>query len=380
MKDSLPERTVLGSYELREVLGRGGGGISYLAYDRALEREVVVKEHFPMGMCYRREGCANVECADKENYARSLALFCREARILAGLNHQNVVKVYDIFEASDTAYMVMEYVEGCMLKEWMPAHVHEPQAVQSMLEKLLCALEYLHGCSVLHRDIKPVNIIIRNDVEPVLLDFGSAHLGTANHTLTPVGSPGYAAPEQFSPSGSVGAWSDLYALAQSFLHLIPQDKRKKYPRKWVKALHKSAQPDVAQRFASAADWLAFIKPKKRNLFWLIIVLGLVGIVYFAGNVEEPRDEELPAEPAIQEEAQQKLFGFADEPRPNIYAGISPENVAILKAQEKLYDEYVNSMHAYKIKADKENYPEEEVRRELHRMSREYMQKVMQLQQ
>ena len=94
-------------------------------------------------------------------------------------------------------------------------------AVSACLAQLLRTLHYLHGNSVLHRDIKPSNIIIREDEQPILIDFGSAHLGTANHTLTPVGSPGYAAPEQFSPGGRVGAWSDLYALAQCILHNIP---------------------------------------------------------------------------------------------------------------------------------------------------------------
>ncbi|MBQ3239865.1 MAG: serine/threonine protein kinase, partial [Akkermansia sp.] len=198
---ALPEKAVLGSCEIRAVLGQGGGGISYLAYDRALERDVVIKEHFPMGLCLRMEGSAEVEAPDKVLYSRSLATFCREARILAGLNHPNVVKVHDIFEGSGTAYLVMEYVEGSTLKEWLPRHAGAVSDVQRVLEQLLRTLHYLHGNSVLHRDIKPGNIIIREDGQPIIIDFGSAHLGTANHTLTPVGSPGYAAPEQFSPKG-----------------------------------------------------------------------------------------------------------------------------------------------------------------------------------
>lgn len=380
MNDALPERTVLGSYELRAVLGRGGGGISYLAYDGALEREVVIKEHFPMGMCYRREGSAQIEIVEPEQYARSLSLFCREARILAGLNHPNVVKVHDIFEGAETAYMVMEYVEGSMLKEWLPEHAAEPEKVQQVLERLLHALDYLHGCSVLHRDIKPVNIIMRANDEPVLIDFGSAHLGTTNHTLTPVGSPGYAAPEQFSTTGRVGAWSDLYALAQSFLHLIPQDRRKKYPRTWVRALQKAAQLEVEQRFVSAAEWLASLRKKRRRMGWLLLGLVAVAAFFCMPLADEESAPAAPANEAEKEDAQQKLFGFANEPRPDIYAGISPENVAILKEQERLHEEYVNSMHEYKMKADKENYPEDVVRRELHRMSQEYMQKLMQLQQ
>ncbi len=272
---ALPEKAVLGSCEIRAVLGQGGGGISYLAYDRALERDVVIKEHFPMGLCLRMEGSAEVEAPDKVLYSRSLATFCREARILAGLNHPNVVKVHDIFEGSGTAYLVMEYVEGSTLKEWLPRHAGAVSDVQRVLEQLLRTLHYLHGNSVLHRDIKPGNIIIREDGQPIIIDFGSAHLGTANHTLTPVGSPGYAAPEQFSPKGRVGAWSDLYALAQCFLHLLPKEHKKHYPRCFLKSLKKAAAPEAEHRFRSATQWLEALRPSVRNRIILIILSALL---------------------------------------------------------------------------------------------------------
>lgn len=272
---ALPEKAELGSCEIRAVLGQGGGGISYLAYDRALEREVVIKEHFPMGLCMRAEGSAEVEAPDEALYSRSLATFCREARILAGLNHPNVVKVHDIFEGSGTAYLVMEYVEGSTLKEWMPSHAGDVSAVQRVLEQLLHTLHYLHGNSVLHRDIKPGNIIIREDGIPIIIDFGSAHLGTANHTLTPVGSPGYAAPEQFSPGGRVGAWSDLYALAQCFIHLLPEEQKKRYPRRFLKSLQKAAAPEAEHRYRTAAEWLDALSSPSRNRTLLLILFAML---------------------------------------------------------------------------------------------------------
>lgn len=278
---ALPEKAVLGSCEIRAVLGQGGGGISYLAYDRALEREVVIKEHFPMGLCLRPEGSAAVEAPDEALYSRSLATFCREARILAGLNHPNVVKVHDIFEGSGTAYLVMEYVEGSTLKEWLPSHAGDISAVQRVLEQLLHTLHYLHGNSVLHRDIKPGNIIIREDGTPIIIDFGSAHLGSANHTVTPVGSPGYAAPEQFSPKGRVGAWSDLYALAQCFLHLLPTEQKKRYPRRFLKSLQKAAAPEATHRYRTATEWVEALRAPSRNraIFFILTALltgGLIG--------------------------------------------------------------------------------------------------------
>lgn len=296
---ALPEKAVLGSCEIRAVLGQGGCGISYLAYDRALEREVVIKEHFPMGLCHRVPGSAEIQATDSENYKRSLGTFCREARILAGLSHPNVVKVFDIFEGSGTAYLVMEYVDGETLRDWMTKNAGNADTVQRVLEKLLTTLHYLHGNSVLHRDLKPANIIIREDGQPIIIDFGAALLGTTNHTLTPVGSPGYAAPEQFSPRGRVGAWSDLYALAQSFLHLIPREQKKRYPKRFLKALHKAGSHEAEDRYISASLWQEAIrKPQIRvpliPITFALLVGGAIGILGWSALQQQRTDSPAPS--------------------------------------------------------------------------------------
>lgn len=272
---ALPEKTVLGNYEIRSVLGQGGGGISYLAFDRSLEREVVIKEHFPVGLCRRATNSAEVRSEDEEVYTRSLHIFCKEARILAGLNHTNVVKVHDIFEGTGTAYLVMEYIEGNTLKEYLPQHAENIEDTQHILEQLLHTLHYLHGNSIVHRDIKPSNIIIRDNGQPVIIDFGSAHLGTIDHTLTPVGSPGFAAPEQFSPGGRVGAWSDLFALANCFLHLIPEKAKKHYPQSFLKTLQKAAAPEIDARYSGADAWLRELAPVRRKGNTRMISLGTI---------------------------------------------------------------------------------------------------------
>lgn len=274
---ALPERALIGSCEIRSVLGQGGGGISYLAYDCQLEREVVIKEHFPRTLCLRLPDSAEVQPSDEQSYMRSLNHFCREARILAGLNHPSVVKVYDIFQASGTAYMVMEYVEGETLATWMPEHVQDVRCVEDMLCRLLEALEYVHGVDVLHRDVKPANIIVRDDGLPVLIDFGAAVVGVPDTTHTMIGSPGYAPPEQFQPHGHLGPWSDLYALAHTFLSLIPVEQLKLYRREMVQALFRAGKPIIEERYDSAAAWRLDLQKSEqaRAWPWRWICAGLV---------------------------------------------------------------------------------------------------------
>lgn len=297
MEGSLPQGTLLGHCEIREVLGRGGGGISYLAYESHLEREVVIKEHFPPTLCFRAPGTSGVQPVSAEGYERSLAAFCREARILAGVNHPGVVRVHDIFQACGTAYMVMEYAEGERLTDWLPAHVAEPVAVTSVLQRLLEALDWLHAREVLHRDIKPSNIIIRPDGQPVLIDFGAAMLGTPPTTITLVGTPGYAAPEQFQQHGRVGPWSDLYALAHSFGKLLPVKALRRYPRGFVRALKRAGEDDIDRRYACAADWEGELRYQQNGAarVWLLVVgsflLGMMSV--FAWVLLAP--QEAPAE-------------------------------------------------------------------------------------
>ncbi len=386
---ALPEKAVLGSCEIRAVLGQGGGGISYLAYDRALEREVVIKEHFPMGLCMRSEGSAEVEPLDSPLYTRSLATFCREARILAGLNHPNVVKVHDIFEGSGTAYLVMEYAEGSTLKEWLPSHAADIPAVRRVLEKLLHTLHYLHGNSVLHRDIKPGNIIIREDGEPVIIDFGSAHLGTANHTLTPVGSPGYAAPEQFSPKGRVGAWSDLYALAQCFLHHLPAEQKKRYPRRFLKSLQKAAAPEAEHRFRTAEQWLEQLRKSSRHPAALLFLAALAvgGIIGGLGlhalnehkQVPTPRQHAAATNNAPSPGLPPEIIVLGDGTIIYDSSGQQASDDPSIKEQAaRLHDQYTQALLIYLGQAEKQGLPKQEQQQVIEKLRAELENKLREL--
>lgn len=276
----LPPGTRVEKYELREVLGQGGGGISYLALDCQLEREVVLKEHFPMGLCHRVPGAAEVAPTDETGYARSLQAFCREARILAGMRHAGIVAVHEIFAACGTAFLVMDYAEGENLRSWLAGHP-DAHRVRTVLTRLLDALEYTHGCGVIHRDIKPDNIIIQPDGTPVLIDFGSAMIGDPTHTLTLVGTPAYAAPEQFTATKSLDARADIYALGQSFL-IAAQDAGVKLPRRLTRPLRKATRSAPQERYASATEWkLALSAPLRKYLIAATIGTGLVSLSILA---------------------------------------------------------------------------------------------------
>lgn len=286
---ALPQGTLLEKYELQAVLGQGGGGISYLAWDSQLEREVVLKEHFPLGLCHRDASGADVLPLDADTYARSLDAFCREARLLAGLSNPHVVPVHEIFSACGTAFMVMGYVEGVTFQEWVN-HKPSPARLRKVLCRLLAALSYLHGNGVIHRDIKPANIIIRADDNPVLIDFGAAILGVT-HTQTLIGSPGYAAPEQFVPGQQPSPQSDIYALGRTVL-LASMAAEIKLPGRMRRALEKASEMNPAKRFKSAREWQRRLR-FPHMLVWLALSLMLLVIMgggYVASSAANFMDE------------------------------------------------------------------------------------------
>lgn len=277
----LPPGTRLEKYELREVLGQGGGGISYLAFDCQLEREVVLKEHFPMGLCRRVPSSAEVEATENSGYARSLQAFCREARILAGMKHAGVVAAHEIFAACGTAFLVMDYVEGLDLRAWL-ATKPSKSSIKRVLFHLLDALEYTHASGVIHRDIKPQNIIIQGNGSAVLIDFGSARIGDSTHTATLVGTPAYAAPEQFQSAEAVDARADLYALGQSFIQAA-RDTGIRLQRPIARTLNIAIRPNPQQRYSSATEWKRALTniPRKHAAAGIIsiIMVGMLLLVW-----------------------------------------------------------------------------------------------------
>ena len=209
--------TRLGELTIERVLGAGGFGVTYLARDESLRARRALKEYLPREWGTRRgDGTVGPRTGSHAgSYAWGLSRFAAEARTLAQFEHRNIVRVERWFEALGTAYMVMEFVEGRTLRQAAEAEGRwsEPRW-REVLSGLIDGLSVVHEKEVLHRDIKPDNVMLRADGTPVLIDFGAARqaLGSRTQTLQAVLTPGYAPFEQYRKNVEQGPWTDIYAL------------------------------------------------------------------------------------------------------------------------------------------------------------------------
>lgn len=301
IKAALPVGTRIGNYEIVDVLGQGGGAITYYCTDTLLGREVALKEHFPQGLC-RRTADGRVEALPgmEEVFEQSVDVFLREASIVAGLKHAHIVPIHDVQPALGSAYAVLALEEGELLDAWLTAHAEEPERLQGVLETLLDVLAFLHARQVYHRDIKPANILVREGDDPVLLDFGAAHVGELTGQRTIIGTPQFAAPEQFSAEGNIGPWSDLYGLGMSFLHGLGAEAVAALPRRLRRSLYKATRKQPERRFRSAEEWKRALRPAPRRMWapfaLLLSAAAVVGgwLWYAAAVPETPADAGAPA--------------------------------------------------------------------------------------
>ena len=212
-RNALTLGAMLLEYRLDSVLGAGGFGMTYLAWDINLEKHVAIKEYPPGELAVRAldGSIVPVNTESEYNYKWGLDRFIQEARTLARFSHPNIVRVNRFFEANGTSYMVMDYEAGESLYQYLKRSPAPPEAwLKQMVTPILDGLQAVHKAGFLHRDIKPSNVFMREDGTPVLLDFGSARLaaGGASKSLTAIISPGYAPLEQYAADGNQGPWSD----------------------------------------------------------------------------------------------------------------------------------------------------------------------------
>ncbi|XXQ54087.1 protein kinase [Xenophilus aerolatus] len=216
---ALPVGHHIAGFDIEEVLGQGGFGIVYRAWDVALERHVAIKEYLPAALVTRATDSLQLTVRPGEAtqaFGVGLSSFVNEARLLARFDHRALVKVFRFWEANGTAYMAMPFYRGPTLKTALDYLRRPPseRLVRKWLAPLLDALEILHAADCYHRDIAPDNILLTAD-GPVLLDFGAARRVIADRTqvLTTLLKPSFAPIEQYGSTGAQGPWTDLYALA-----------------------------------------------------------------------------------------------------------------------------------------------------------------------
>ncbi|MDR5766845.1 MULTISPECIES: serine/threonine-protein kinase [unclassified Caballeronia] len=273
----LPPGTRLGEFEIVRLIGEGGFGIVYLAFDTSLDRYVAVKEYMPAALA-SRVGVTQVQVKSgryEPMFRAGLKSFINdEARLLARFDHQSLVKVYRFWEANGTAYMAMPYYKGVTLKETLRAMKKPPDEawLRALLTPLIDALAVLHASDCFHRDIAPDNIILLEESHrPVLLDFGAARrvIGDMTQALTVILKPGYAPIEQYAevPSMRQGPWTDHYALAALVYFAItgrtPPPSVGRVVKDSYQPLAKLAAGRYSDRFLKAIDHALAVAPAHR---------------------------------------------------------------------------------------------------------------------
>lgn len=214
-----------GKYTIEKKIGEGGFGITYKAVQNGLGRIVCIKEYFPSGKCVRdtRMMTVHLQGMSEDMFEKYRQAFVREAKTLAALHHPNIVEVIDVFDENNTSYMVMPFIEGRSLQSIVEKNgrLSYPEAV-NYIAQVTTAVGYIHERHILHRDIKPDNIMITSDYKAILIDFGSAREFQQDKTQaqTSMLTHGYAPTEQYTTNSRKGSYTDIYAIGATLYFVL----------------------------------------------------------------------------------------------------------------------------------------------------------------
>ena len=219
---SLPPDTVIGGYRVVRKISAGGFGVVYLAVDKE-GQQVAIKEYLPSALTVRDQGelVPHVAPEKLSLYRLGLKSFFEEGRSLAQISHPSVVSVLNFFRQNETVYMVMNYLEGATLQDFIVTardlkkqKVFRESTIRSLFDEILRGLRIVHQHKMLHLDLKPANIFITDDNKAVMIDFGAARevLNKEGNFTRPMYTPGFAAPEMYRRDSTMGPWTDIYAI------------------------------------------------------------------------------------------------------------------------------------------------------------------------
>jgi serine/threonine protein kinase len=289
--NALPATYRLGEYVIENVLGHGGFGITYLARDTKLSSQVAIKEYFPQAFALRDRQSTIMPTTDGgENYRWGLQEFLKEARALAKFKHNHIVRVLRFLEANGTAYMVMEYEQGESLATYLTktgGFLNEPTLLSIFLP-ILGGLQAVHDAGLLHLDIKPENIYLRSNGQPMLIDFGSARQtkGKSEQDQKTALTPGYAAIEHYPNYGKKGPWSDVYSIGATLYRCItgtePLAAMERYQSVRdrrvdpLRAAGSFDRPHYASHIRNCVDWALKLSPRDRPRTAFALQRGLMG--------------------------------------------------------------------------------------------------------
>lgn len=268
--------TRIDQYVITGLLGRGGFGITYLIRDELLEKDFALKEFFPEELV-RRDGIG-IRILSRPNadtdYHWGRKKFFDEARLLAQFNHPNIIGVRRVFEANDTAYMVLDLIRGITFDKWLKGLDSPPtqNELDLVAAPLLSALELVHANRTWHLDISPDNIMIRaEDGVPILLDFGASRFEIKQHSQLVsalVFKSGYSAPEQYTSNADrYGPWTDIYAFAATLYRAMtgarPSESTSRQLSDDMKPAKEAARGRYRESFLEAVDHALSLSPGNR---------------------------------------------------------------------------------------------------------------------
>ncbi|VAX13427.1 Serine/threonine protein kinase [hydrothermal vent metagenome] len=285
LENELPSGTLVDEYTITRTLGGGGFSIVYLATDQQA-KQVVIKEYMPSRIASRDD--SHTVVANKESYADRFAhgqrLFFQEAGALGNLKHPNIVNVINFFRANGTVYMVMEYQEGYNLQNYILRHKGKLSEtfILTVFLPLLDGLRTIHKNGLLHLDVKPGNIHLRQGASPLLLDFGAVHemMHTRQFQPNQVVTPGFSPIEQLDPGGYVGPWTDIYAIGATMRTCMagapPPTSTRRRERDTMKTALNAFKKNYSPSLLEAVDWAMEVDPilRPQNVEQLIEVLNI----------------------------------------------------------------------------------------------------------